>query len=345
MPREFMQLSTKAAESRQRAQLLYASAAAAERLPIRVSVAGRVALEHATEQRNGSCKPAELSPAQRHIGTEISPPGSGHASAAKLSGGHPLPDDAIPESATRIIWDADVHSGCYEPAVEYVQPSAAQNDASRLVLVAAGHEMTKSVRPKQSKDKPRDGESRLQANGLQVSTVRPKTDICGAEKASVSDRHGHCSCVSDNQSTEAGACVMNNHLNPVCVQSSHNDGNVSNCSSAVSGSVSGTGECLPPSNVVGMQSNCDSASSASEVSSTSSLGVSYDVIATTGSSRHVESDSHRDVVSPGSGQSRSDRRGSVDQMRKSCDGAGDRRHAGGVGRGQKLIMLLDGCLH
>ena len=217
LPREFLQLSVSAAESRKRTALLHSN----EPLPIKLLVGnqrrsddssreqGDVAGTHS--QMNGNCDIGDLS---LHISAESSPVRAASTSrndSVKLTNGNDdrgVISDGL-ESTSRIDEGLEMSEQSLEasPNEQSLEVSWTQNDTnagqnSDLVFVAAGHEAARSVQPKQRKDKQQKNycAGNETVTGPSVKQLA-EADGHGTDNASVLDRrrqHIHNSFTDTN---------------------------------------------------------------------------------------------------------------------------------------------------
>jgi len=364
VPKEFLQLSANAAESRKRTESLYSSATTSELLPIKLLVGNHIQSDSTScvhdgtagmHQMNGNCDIADdhviASSSQAHAVK------ASHNDARRLSDseGDPRVIPVSSESVSRGNGEVEKYKGgCDDPqtAGPFRQLSdnslvlngvAAQNND--LVLIAAGHEVTMMQQQKQCKD---DKRCKPQTHFCSDSTVKPqaKLDASRNYSPSVSEGHSqqtHCLTSGTTAKTGEGSMVDQSVNIKGRLKGRHRDSRLrqphssSSDATVVPACLTNVDEYHPASHdtssSASVQSDSDVASTPAEFSPTSPNG-DCDVIMPPYSS-HAASRPECFAVSP----SRSDL-GEGD-----TPGQSQPHRCNSIGRGQILRMMLTGSQH
>lgn len=213
VPREFLQLSTNADESRKRTEALFNSSAASEPLPIKLLLGnhqhdGGTSHVHVSvngiHHLNGSCEIVDFSAHRGHVSGVSSPSATavaGLGDVVKLANGEEDPDCS--ESMSRMNGEVQRLGNGHEHlptlsqrwsggSAKHTSPVAGDN--GDFVLIAAGHEVTLGQQ-KQGKDDKSNRQKQQTYHGSDssapVSPVKQETQAvgCSTYNPSVSDQH------------------------------------------------------------------------------------------------------------------------------------------------------------
>ena len=382
MPKEFLQLSASAAESRKRTESLNCNMMPSEPLPIKLIVSsdhlhsdGTSSVQEnniGTHQLNGTCDIAN-----GHV-TEVSLEAdtarvvnSSHSGAVKLSNSEGGPG-MIPDSSDTMskgTGELERHHGGYgEPltagplhrqlstGVPMLNGVVATRN-SNLLLVAAGHETTLMVQKKQTKtDKNNSRQQETHYCSNNSVKQQSKGDASGSYNHSVSDGHGHRTHYSTSDTVATAEADEHSLVNQSCSDNNtdHHNGRHRQPHYSSSGSTVVTGACAAKTDRRHPASECTSSSASVQLDSDAvatpadlSPSSQCDNIVPTQSS-HATSPSlaavgQRNIVRP----SQSDP-GEGDELGQNHLPSGDAvqpQRCNSVGRGQKLRMLFSGSQH
>lgn len=245
VPREFMQLSVNADESRRRTESLLSSAAASEALPIKLLV-GSHQHDHntsrvqesvsGTHQLNGNCDIVDLSAQHGHVNgvsSRAATAGASLGNVVKRCNG--VADARVisdcSESTSRVNGEVQKLDNGHEQQLisgrQRSDGSAKHNspiagDSNALVFVAAGHEVTRGQQKGCKDDKnsrPKQQMHYFFDSSAHTSPVKQQAETGSVETGSVSDqRRKQIRCFSN----AAAATACNNQRTKVSERSVDN---------------------------------------------------------------------------------------------------------------------------